>query len=267
MKIIKRLFFCLSVILCIITDIHTTTQADQQKLAVLLYHHILPAADNTTFKDNGLVLPQADFLEQMEYLYKNNYHTVNTNELRAFLYQNKPLPAKSVMITFDDGYMGNYMFAYPILKQYGFKAVMFVITGGMQTKEVDFHPDQLDMLSWMQVAASSDVFEFGSHTNALHTPVNGKTGLVTASPQDAAADLQRSQKRLNNKKLFSYPLGQYTDQIVKMARNNGVDLAFTINKGYVTQNSNPMLLKRITVYTGITLKTFESIVTCRYVYK
>jgi len=263
---IKKMFFCFTVLYLVGTNINITTQADQPRLAVLLYHHVLPAAENKSYADNGLVLTQETFAEQMEYLYRNNYHSVTAGELRAFLYQNAPLPAKSVMITFDDGYMSNYMFAYPILKQYGFKAVIFAITGGIQTKGVVFHPDQLDMLSWMQVAASSDVFEYGSHTNALHTAVNGKTGLVSVSLDQAKADLLYSQKRLNNKRLFAYPMGQYTSQIVDMLRDSGVDLAFTTNKGYVAQNSNPLLLNRDTIFSGIDLNTFASVVSCQYEY-
>jgi len=204
----------------------------------------------------------------MEYLYKNQYHTVTSDELRAYLYNKKPLPPKSVMITFDDGYLSNYMFAYPILKQFGFKAVLFAITGSIQTKDQDYHPDQLDMMSWMQVAAAADIFEFGSHTNALHnTGPDGKTGFITASLDDAQADLLRSQKRINNRRLFAYPSGQYNTQLVNMLKSNGVDLAFTTNKGYVNQSSNPMLINRITVYPAFDLKTFESVVTCTYKYK
>jgi len=168
------------------------------------------------------------------------------------------------MITFDDGYMSNYMFAYPILKQYGFNAVVFAIAGNMQTQEQDYHPDKLDMLSWLQVAASSDVFEYGSHTYGLHNIVNGKTGFVTAPLDQARADLLLSQKRIGGNKLFAYPSGQYTDQLTKMVKNDGVDLAFTIHTGYVSQNSDPLLLDRVTVYSGYDIQTFESIVACKY---
>ena len=268
MKTIKKIAFCFLVLLLAVPAVLTkTTRADQAKLAILLYHHILPSADITPDMNNGLVISREVFADQMAYLYKNNYHIVTSGELRDFLYQKKPLPAKSVMITFDDGYMSSYMFAYPILKQYGYKAVMFAITGSLQTKDLEFSPEELNMLSWMQVAASTDVFEYGSHTNALHAPINGRTGLAGAASDTARADLLYSQKRLGNSRLFSYPLGQYTDQIVDILRNNGFDLAFTINKGYVTQNSNPMLLNRVTVYSGINLKTFESVVTCQYAYK
>ena len=261
----KKLIICiLSFTLISVTGI---MQANQPQLTILLYHHLIPEADNKGFVDNGLVISKELFAKHIEYLYNNQYHTVSSAELRAFLYEKKVLPPKSVMITFDDGYMSNYLHAYPILKQYGFTAVICAITGNIQTKDQEYNPDSLDMLSWMQVAASSDVFEYASHTNLLHKPVDGRSGFVSVSLEEAQADLIRSLKRVNNDKLFAYPLGQYNAQMVEMLRNNGIDLAFTINKGYVNQNSNPLLLNRVTVYSSFDLATFESVVTGRYRYR
>jgi len=259
----------LSLILTLLIVINSisTASADQPQIAILIYHHILPASDGKAYAKNAWVVSEESFESQMEYLYKNQYHTVTSDELRAFLYDRKPLPAKSVMITFDDGYLSNYMFAYPILKKFGFKAVLFAITGSIQTKDQDYHPDQLDMLSWIQVAASKDVFEYASHTDALHNPgPDGRTGFLSASLDQAQADFLRSQKRIQNRKLFAYPSGQYNTKLVGMLKNNGVDLAFTINKGYVNQTSDPMILNRVTVFAAFDLKTFESVVTCNYKY-
>jgi len=264
----KKSFSIFAAALIILTCSLSITKADQPQAAVLLYHHILPAGEDGPYSDNPWVVTREAFESQMEYLYNNQYHTVTSAELRDYLYNKKPLPAKSVMITFDDGYLSNYMFAYPILKRFGFKAVVFAITGSIQTKDQDFHPDQLDMLSWMQVAASSDVFDFASHTDSLHyTGADGQTSFISAPADQAKSDFLRSQKRVADKKLFAFPSGQYNAQLVDMLKNNGVDIAFTTNKGYISQNSNPMLLNRVTVYADLDLKTFESVVSCRYRYR
>ena len=262
------------VVLCLIVTLmfmliksDSVTYAYQPQLVILLYHHILPEADNKTYANNGWVITQELFESQMEFLYKNQYHTITSGELRAFLYEKQSLPPKSVMITFDDGYMSNYLFAYPVLKQYGFKALLFTITGGIQTKDQDFHPDHLDMLSWMQISASTDVFEYGSHTNALHYITDGnRTGFVSVPLDQAESDLRLSLKRIHNDKLFAYPSGQYNFQLVDMLRNTGVDLAFTTTVGYVNQNSYPLLLNRVTVYPDFDLETFGSVVKCKIIY-
>jgi len=262
----KRIIFYFVILSIIIASSNRALWAAQPQIAVLLYHHVLPAKDSQAYANNGFVVSRESFASQMEYLYENGYHTITSEELRSFLYDKKPLPPKSVMITFDDGYMSNYMFAYPILKQYGFHAVVFAITGNIQNTDQDYHPDKLDMLSWLQIAASSDVFEYGSHTNALHNIKNGKTDFVSATLDEAQADLQLSQKRIFNKEIFAYPSGQYDAQLVDMLKNNGVDLAFTVNRGYVNAGSNPLLLNRVTVYASFDLATFGSVAACQYVY-
>ena len=258
----KRTIFYFVALSVIIVNSNNALRAAQPQMAVLLYHHLLPAGVNNTYKNNGFVISTESFALQMEYLYKNNYHTVTSDELRSYLYDRKPLPPKSVMITFDDVYMSNYIYAYPVLKQYGFDAVIFAITGSVQTKAHDYNPSQLDMLAWPQVMASLDVFEYGSHTHALHNAKNGKTDFISVPIDEAQADLLLSQKRINNKDIFSYPYGQYNAEIVDMLQNNGVILAFTVNEGYVNNTSNPLLLDRITVYSDFDIETFERVVTC-----
>jgi peptidoglycan/xylan/chitin deacetylase (PgdA/CDA1 family) len=266
-KILNKKFSFIILVLILSLVSATTAGAGATRLPVILYHHVLPSADGDAYQNNGLVISQELFAKHMAYLYDNGFHTVTSDELRGFLFNHEALPAKSVLITFDDGYMSNYMFAYPILKQYGFHAILFAITGGIQTKDQDYHKDKLDMLSWMQLEAARDVFEYGSHTNALHYETgSGATGLVSVPLEQAKDDISLSLSRLNNTSLFSYPEGQYNKQIVDMLPSLGVDLAFTINKGYVTTSSNPLKLNRITIYSDFSVSLFSQVVNGEYIY-
>jgi len=259
----KKIFLFLFVLSFSMLMLSEKTLASQN-LPILLYHHLLPERYSDSFSDNGMVVSQELFASHMEYLYRNDYHTITSSELRAFLYENQELPPRSVMITFDDGYLSNYLFAYPILRQYGFNAIVFTITGFMQTQDQQFNPNRTDMLSWMQIASSSDVFEFASHSHLLHTLNNGVSGFVSASIDEARSDLHLSQRRVQNRRLFSFPFGQYNTRLVDMLRFNGVDLAFTIHRGYVTQNCEPLLLNRFTIYSNTSLSTFQRIVRGNY---
>ncbi len=92
-----------------------------QSIPVLMYHHVSP--------NPGLVTVSPEtFHAQMAWLARHNYRSIGTDDLAAFL-AGKPLPEKSVMITFDDGYLDNYLYAHPVLQAFGLKAVLFVITG------------------------------------------------------------------------------------------------------------------------------------------
>ncbi|MDR1640802.1 MAG: polysaccharide deacetylase family protein [Clostridiales bacterium] len=234
------------------------------KLPILCYHHVLPDADNKNFRENGIVMSQELFAKHMEYLYTNGYHSVTLEELKSFVFNKTPLPPKSVMITFDDGYESNYLFAYPILKQYGFTSLLFLITGAINVQDVPYNPDELDRLSWLQILAAQDVFTYGSHTYNLHYHTDNTTAIMKASPTEALADFKKSLLRIQDRTIFSYPEGRHNEQIVSMLEHNGITMGFTVKEGYVTMNSNPMLLERITIYNAYGINILEKIVTGRF---
>jgi poly-beta-1,6-N-acetyl-D-glucosamine N-deacetylase len=68
------------------------------------------------------------FEKQIKYLRKN-YHIISIHDLEDFIYYQKPLPAYSVLLTFDDGDISLYTYGLPIFKKYNIPAVIFIITG------------------------------------------------------------------------------------------------------------------------------------------
>ena len=60
------------------------------------------------------------FEEQMEFLYRENFHTLTLAEVRDYFYRGKNIPEKSVLITFDDCFQSMKQYAYPVLKNTAF---------------------------------------------------------------------------------------------------------------------------------------------------
>jgi peptidoglycan/xylan/chitin deacetylase (PgdA/CDA1 family) len=87
--------------------------------AVLLYHHVDP---------NDAIKPEV-FDWQMKYLQQHGYSVISLGELVQGMKGEWDLPRKSIVITFDDGFLNTWVYAYPILKKYRFKATLFMITG------------------------------------------------------------------------------------------------------------------------------------------
>jgi peptidoglycan/xylan/chitin deacetylase (PgdA/CDA1 family) len=104
-----------------------------RSLTVINYHRIddphRPGFDS--FKPNVSATPQ-DFERQMEYLAKW-FHVVSLKDLTAWLDGHKDLPPYAALITFDDGYLDNYTYAFPILRKYNFPALIFLTTGHIGT--------------------------------------------------------------------------------------------------------------------------------------
>lgn len=92
-------------------------------IPVFYYHSI---ADNNKHPWGFLSLPLAVFEKQMRYLSKNEFKTITITELYDIKKSGKRPPRKTVALTFDDGYLDNWVFAYPIMKKYGHKATIFV---------------------------------------------------------------------------------------------------------------------------------------------
>ena len=244
----------------------STTPA--QRVPVLTYHHILPDEVNTRFRENPWTVSTEEFAAQMRYLRDNGFYTPTLCELEAFLYRGWPLPAKSVMIHFDDGYYSNYVYAYPILQRYGLRAVLFPITGHSE-RLGEYQPpichDSLTHAAAVTLRAPSDVFETASHTHNMHSNVPGTeaTGLMAGTREEIIADTRQSFEFLTNHRAFAYPRGQFNDYVIDALREAGITMAFTVNRGYVTSQSDPFRLNRFTVYRGTRMARFRDIVNGR----
>ena len=94
----------------------------------LMFHYVswLPATDPNMDLRKDLTVSPADFEAMLIYLRDNGYQTITAKDLWWSLDQTAPLPAKPVMLTFDDGYADAYSVVLPLLKAYGMTGVFFV---------------------------------------------------------------------------------------------------------------------------------------------
>ena len=93
-----------------------------QTVPILTYHKF------SNGSSNRMTVKTEEFERQMRYLKENGYRTVGLDQLLDFMEFKSSLPDKAVVITIDDGWRSAYQIAYPILKEYGFKAVLFLYT-------------------------------------------------------------------------------------------------------------------------------------------
>jgi len=90
----------------------------------IIYYHSI--ADNNTGQWEHLSLSLASFERQLKYLKGNGFQTITISALIDCVSHDRPLPPKYVALTFDDGFLDNWVFAYPLLKKYGFNGTIFV---------------------------------------------------------------------------------------------------------------------------------------------
>jgi peptidoglycan/xylan/chitin deacetylase (PgdA/CDA1 family) len=218
-------------------------------LPVLTYHYIRtvadPQADALGFR---LSVTPNDFDAQMKYLVDHNYKTINPEDLARALDTKTALPNKSILLTFDDGYMDFYTEAFPILKKYNLQASIYVVTDFMQDKQGRF-------LTWDQLRELEDsgLISIGSHTqNHVNVTKHPKAELeITKSKQELEAFL--GHKVIS----FVYPGGTYDDISAGYVKKAGYEIAFTTQIGTQMVPSQRNTLPRVRVSGGLPIDQFH----------
>ncbi|MBU2595377.1 polysaccharide deacetylase family protein [Patescibacteria group bacterium] len=202
---------------------------------ILMYHHIQDAPDN-------LSLSPAIFKAEAEYLFQENYQTITLSELF------NDTSGKKVVLTFDDGYKDVVDNALPVLKEYGFRGVVFVIVDNVG-KPGYLSFDDLALLK-------NEGWEIGSHS-LTHLD-------LVVSSAAAKAEIFDSRKILQDRlgiqvNFFCYPAGKYNDSTLSLVKDAGYLGAVTTESGTKNSKINIFELKRIRIQNAETLFGFKSI--------
>ena len=225
---------------------------------VLTYHHILPFADKEKYqKENMYVATVENFESQLKYLKDNGYNSITTDDLYNWLQFNIDLPEKSVLITFDDGYVSTYKYALPLLEKYGYNSVVFCIGGWIGDKTGDFDPSLLQYMGYDLIKDIKDnhpILKIGAHSDLLHDAP------ISEYSYDQIYNDVLSIKNKLDTDLYSYPGGHYTNDYLRAVKNAGYKLAFKYkpsSKTYVTDNT--YAVSRIEVDGNIDMNGFKDL--------
>ncbi len=174
----------------------------------------------------------------MTYLKQAGYDTISLYQLEAYLKNQINLPGKAIVLTFDDGLKSVYRYAYPVLKDYGFRATAFIISSRIKRHPQKWNPDSLQFMSVSELKQIQDVFDVQSHTHFLHrTDGNRQPILLSRSLHNIEFDFERSRRALsqfNPHVLYlSYPFGGYNQRAIQAAQDAGFHLAVTTVQGKV----------------------------------
>lgn len=212
--------------------------------AVLMYHHIGPNPDENDKIRSGLTVSEEEFAEQIKYIFANGYTVMTLSELAADL-SAKNLPEKPLVLTFDDGYDDNYIYAKPILDKFGFKGTFFIISGKI---------GQAEYMNEDQIKELSKNHEIGSHSYSHPSMVRLSDYYLERELKNSKDDLQAltGQEVIS----FCYPAGKYDDKVVEKLEEYGYKIAVTTeaSTGSVAID-NLFLVPRYRIAPAISLET------------
>jgi len=101
-----------------------------KKLIVLMYHRVLPTTDpRYQFEEPGMVVSDTTFAMHMQVLSEENINVMTVSQWSALPADQRP--QLTVAITFDDGWLDNYEYAFPVLKRYNFASTLYVVSDFM----------------------------------------------------------------------------------------------------------------------------------------
>jgi peptidoglycan/xylan/chitin deacetylase (PgdA/CDA1 family) len=159
----------------------------RNKALILTYHGVLSTPLDFEIWTH---IPLRSFEQQMEYLGRNS-HVISLNELANGI-KNNSLPENAVVLTFDDGFLSNYICAYPVLKRLNLPATIFLSTGFLNSGAL-FWPEHL---AYLILKSHRSEIEYRQTIYTLNTALEKssafasiRNGLKLQHPGDIGANL------------------------------------------------------------------------------
>lgn len=214
--------------------------ASEPDVPILLYHNI---AESYEAGDNLLHITPERFKEHMQALNNAGYTAISYNDYKNYVNGVSSIPEKSIIIAFDDGYLSNYTYAFPILKEFGMKAAIFVVTGSVDNEKTVYphfgYAQAKEMLD-------SGLIEIGSHTHSHRS-------FKELSYEETVTELRKSKYLIEselkiNCTLLAYPYGFDNEWTKSEAIKAGYEVINLVgDKGTNRPSDGLFDLKRLTV--------------------
>jgi peptidoglycan/xylan/chitin deacetylase (PgdA/CDA1 family) len=249
-------------------------------IPVFMYHHV------NEHTEDLVTLSPRDFENHLQVLSAKKVRTLFLDELVDFLNGKKEFSGPAVALTFDDGHLDNWVYAFPLLKKYQMKATIFVITSWMGNgpkrkywdcrgarseglPEIPHHKDVKKRakegdssiaLQWEEAREmeSSGLVDIQSHTHfhREYFQMVGKRNCLNPSKRkELLDDLKQSkdqiEARLKKKcRFLAWPWGRYDEEAVALASQVGYEGIGTTEKGVNFPGSNSLSIKRVVAKSG-----------------
>ncbi|MDB5033639.1 MAG: polysaccharide deacetylase [Chlorobi bacterium] len=234
----------------------------RREVPVLTYHRVVKSAWEAG--NHGIYVTKDRFEKQLRYLKRKRYTVLTLREFMT-LSPKQISSGRYAILTFDDGYEDNYTHALPLLRKYGFQAVVFLVTNCTVNQWDCDQPAEpaVPLLSIEQIRRMRSYgIEFGAHT--LHHP-----HLTELSAEEAAREISGSREQLEEivgERIasFCYPYGDLNEEVKMLVKQAGYSFGVASNSGPVNINQDRFEIRRIQVFPGTGMMGFRRKVSGRY---
>jgi poly-beta-1,6-N-acetyl-D-glucosamine N-deacetylase len=208
-------------------------------VAVLVWHDVV-AGEKQVWFDTTL----ETFRSQLAAIARGGFHVITLEMLRRHLEAGAPVPSRPLVLTFDDNGAGIYANAFPLLRKYGFHAVLFVHTNYVGRTTSKRHN------TWDQLRA----MERSGLVTVQSLTANHPQDLRALSDADVVHELRLSSFSLEHRLghapyALAYPYDNYDERVARLAAANGYELGFSEDWGNAGDSSNLLMLHRYSILT------------------
>ncbi|MBU5451313.1 polysaccharide deacetylase family protein [Acetivibrio sp. MSJd-27] len=242
--------------------------ADSIPLPVVMYHHVLESG-----KFGDYVISTQELENDLKYIKEKGYEAILMQDLIDYVNGKKELPAKPILVTFDDGYESNYKYAFPLLKKYNMKAVISVIGYWSELYSTETHKHiNYSHLTWEEIKELHDsgIVEIQNHTYNLHSLENRKgTKMQKGETFEHYSDLLKQDLGKNQELLckatgvypntFTYPFGYVSKESFTIIKEMGFQASLSCEEGmnHITRDPECLyMLKRYNRRHGVGTQAF-----------
>ena len=239
-----------------IRETHGRAEGEPRAIKGLLYHRIID--DASASRAHWSCIPIEQFRRQVELLDRWGFTAITLQDYQLFQRGELDLPAKPVILTFDDGYLDTYRYAFPILRQFGMRAVVFVLGDRrIKTNYWDKNrgiPEAPLMEDAQILEMYQEGFEIGAHSMS-HID-------LTRLPEDKVwEEISRSRILLEillngAVQSFSYPYGTVNAITKRMVQHAGYTAACGVATGPAAFGRDSLEIRRLTITSSIGVTGF-----------
>lgn len=243
----KKFFILITALLLL----QTAVFADEPK--VLLYHNI---SENYHSSQTDMNISAGEFEKHIISLIENGYNIISFDTYLDHLNGLCELPEKSVIITFDDGYLSNYTEAFPILRKYGVCGTVFVVTS-----RVGSFDTQYPHFTWKQAKEMVD-----SGTMSIYSHTVSHPDMLKLSANEIAYEVRKSkyiiEKNLARKcNILAAPHGLFSKTATFVIGESGYDVLCRVGDICIDENTDSVIsLRRYTVHGDMSAEDVISMI-------
>lgn len=238
----------------------TYVEYKRYEMPIIMYHRVVDSPDEVGV--HGTYVTKELFKKHMQLLKDNGYRTVTFKELAEdhLLTKRFDKGNKFVVLTFDDGYEDNYRVMFPILKEFGAKAVIFLLSESKYNEWDVNNPHnpekRFDLMSEEQVKEMAAYgVEFGVHTKTH--PYLSSLPIEEAREQIVQCKQKLEQTYGQPFITFAYPYGDLNDEVKSEVRKAGFTFAVSTDSGEINVDSDLFQIRRIGIFPRNSMLTFR----------